>query len=71
MIRKKIEKISKILLSEDVKEKEEINEYNGIRLTNEYNDLVYPIGMLDEEEKSILRNIFKDKISKYYYVERI
>ena len=67
----KIKEISKMLLEENRKENYDILEKNGFRLTNFYSDNVLPIGMLNEEEMSLLRSYFRDRLDDYYYVETI
>lgn len=67
----KIRKLSQELLEENKIERSAVLEKNGFRITNFYSDNVIPIGMISEEDKSILRSYFKGILDDYYYVEKI
>ena len=69
-LKEKVKKISDNLLKEDIKTDKEIIK-NNIKLTNDYNYNIIPIGMINEEGISFLKTLFKDKINDYYYVEII
>lgn len=70
-IANKVKKISEYLLEDVTTIKTDYVVRKGIKLTNEYNDSVTPISMLEESDKAILNILFKDKIDDFYYVEKI